>query len=420
MKNKIIGIFICMLFICTFLPTSANVIVDRTYNSTKSGNTLYVGGSGPNNYTKIQDAINASNDGDAVFVYTGIYYENVNINKSITLKGQNKNNTIIDGGKVSNVVYITGESASINGFTIRNGGYSNNNDLAGVKVRAKYVVINDNIILNNSYFGIIIEQTIIMAKAYLTISNNIITKNNNYGIYFNSDYNTISGNEISLNKYGIFLAGDSNYNMIISNTIESNANGIVLNGYIHGNFNTVKSNIIQDNSNGIALWTSNSNNIEKNTITNNGGYGIFLEYRDENDPDVYRRTTSSYNNITGNFISGQTYGILIELESDNNIICNNNIKDNDWGLYTEVSNNNKIEKNNFIGNSKNAYFKTHWRYNIIFNQNYWDDWNGASKKQIKGKNAIIPILPPRELQDYMFFIPCYKYDNSPAKEPYDI
>jgi len=420
MNKKIVGIFICILLIFTILPASANIIVDRTNNSIMPGNTLYVGGSGEGNYTRIQDAINDSNDGDIVFVYNGVYYENVEINKSITLKGQNKNNTIIDGGGVGNVFYITGESASINGFTIQKGGASTHDDFAGVNVGAKYVVISDNIILNNSDFGIIIEQKITMAKAYLTISKNIITRNNNYGIYFNSAYNTISENVISENKYGIFLQRDSNYNVIISNTVKDNTNGIVLHGYHDSNYNTVKSNIIQDNNNGITIQASHSNKIENNTITNNGEYGIFLDYQDYNDPDVYARLTSSNNNITGNFISGQQYGILIELECDNNIICNNNIKDNDWGLYTEVSNNNKIEKNNFIGNTRSAYFKTYWRYDIIFNQNYWDDLNGSSKKQIIGKKAIIPILPPREIQFYWLYIRCFKYDNSPAKESYDI
>lgn len=46
------------------------------------GNKLYVGGTA-NNYTRIQDAINAANDGDTIFVYddSSPYYENLIINK---------------------------------------------------------------------------------------------------------------------------------------------------------------------------------------------------------------------------------------------------------------------------------------------------------------------------------------------------
>ena len=45
-------------------------------------NTLYVGGSGPDNYTKIQDALDDANPGDTVFVYNGKYLENIKINKN--------------------------------------------------------------------------------------------------------------------------------------------------------------------------------------------------------------------------------------------------------------------------------------------------------------------------------------------------
>jgi hypothetical protein len=34
--------------------------------------TLYVGGSGPGNFTKIQDAVDNASDGDTVFVYDGL------------------------------------------------------------------------------------------------------------------------------------------------------------------------------------------------------------------------------------------------------------------------------------------------------------------------------------------------------------
>ena len=85
------------------------------------GDTLYVGGSGPGNYTHIQDAINDSADGGTVFVYNGIYYEHVAIDITIDLVGEDKDTTIIDGSGNGNVVYVEGDNSSISEFTIRNG-----------------------------------------------------------------------------------------------------------------------------------------------------------------------------------------------------------------------------------------------------------------------------------------------------------
>ena len=57
------------ILICTLLIVSSLVIVSPVKSVKVSGNTLYVGGSGPGNYTRIQDAIDNASDGDTVFVY---------------------------------------------------------------------------------------------------------------------------------------------------------------------------------------------------------------------------------------------------------------------------------------------------------------------------------------------------------------
>ena len=98
------------------------------------GNILYVGGSGANNYTKIQDAINAASNGDTIFVYSGTYYENVVINKSINLIGEDKNTTIIDGNGIGNVVYITANNVNLSGFSIINSGYAG----SGISIAGNY------------------------------------------------------------------------------------------------------------------------------------------------------------------------------------------------------------------------------------------------------------------------------------------
>ena len=89
--KKIIGILVCMLMIFTILPTSANIIVDRTYDSTIFGNTLYVGGSGSGNYSSIQDAIDNASSNDTIFVYSGTYLENIFVNDTLNIIGEDKN-----------------------------------------------------------------------------------------------------------------------------------------------------------------------------------------------------------------------------------------------------------------------------------------------------------------------------------------
>ena len=88
----------------------------------------------PDQYSKIQFAIDATIDGDMIIVRPGIYYENINLKgKDISLVSEHfiRNgetqlikDTIIDGGKKGTVIRMqSGESrnALIWGFTIQNG-----------------------------------------------------------------------------------------------------------------------------------------------------------------------------------------------------------------------------------------------------------------------------------------------------------
>ena len=97
-KGLVIGIIV--LFIGMSINSSTGRRVEmKSTTQTLRGNTLYVGGIGPGNYTTIQNAIDNASDGDTVFVYaySSPYYENVLVNRSINLIGEDKNTTIIDG-----------------------------------------------------------------------------------------------------------------------------------------------------------------------------------------------------------------------------------------------------------------------------------------------------------------------------------
>jgi parallel beta-helix repeat protein len=129
-------------------------------------NFIYVDDTSEAEYRSIQDAINIANDGDSIYVNEGIYFENIEIDKSIFLIGENKNNTIIDGNGTGDVIYITQPGVEISGFTIQNSGFSGRD--SGIKILADNVYISNNNIMNNT-IGIFIRFS---QNCYI-LSNNI-------------------------------------------------------------------------------------------------------------------------------------------------------------------------------------------------------------------------------------------------------
>jgi len=84
------AISICfLLMLVSWIPTISS---DEPVFS----NTLYVGGTGPGNYSTIQSAIDDASSGDTVFVYNGTYYEHINVDKSIWLIGESNESTCIN------------------------------------------------------------------------------------------------------------------------------------------------------------------------------------------------------------------------------------------------------------------------------------------------------------------------------------
>ena len=171
-------------------------------------------------YQFIQDAIDAVTS-STVFVYSGIYYENITVDKTVDLIGEDKETTIIDGNGTGNVLSVAADWVNISGFTIRN----SETVWSGIGIRSKYNTISGNIISNN-YFGVSASHS------HNTISNNTISMNTRIGIwiYSPSEYNTISNNTISFNNgnRGIILLSSSN-NLIYNNYF-NNANNACDNG----------------------------------------------------------------------------------------------------------------------------------------------------------------------------------------------
>ncbi len=252
----------------------------------KPPSTFYVGGIGPDNYSSIQDAIDNAVNSDNIFVYknSSPYKENLIIDKTINLMGEDKNDTIIDGNNNKDTIKIKADNVNVSGFTIRNGGGPLNNE-GGIKLDpSSNSRIDNNIIINNYLYGIYIFEN---TSSNNIISNNILSSNGNedkggLNIWLHkSSNNTISNNIIKNGKgCGLAICYWSTNTTVIGNTIESNKLEGIKSRFSYNNRiigNTIKNN----NYFGMRLLNASKENIIKNNnFVNNKPINIFFTITD--------------------------------------------------------------------------------------------------------------------------------------------
>jgi len=87
----------------------------------------------------IQQLIQNAASGQKITIPAGIYYENITINKPLTLIGEEKDNTILDGMGGPQVIHITTDNVYISNLTVRNsGGYKDN---AGIRLNSNHSLL---------------------------------------------------------------------------------------------------------------------------------------------------------------------------------------------------------------------------------------------------------------------------------------
>jgi len=382
-------------------------------------------------FCNIQEAINAANPGDIIEVSVGKFFEHIVVNKSLTLIGEDRNKSIIDGNGTGTVVTVNTDYVNISGFTIQQSGDhqrgvfldgSNNSTIWGNIIVDNYYgvwlnnseknLIKDNLVHGNIW-GIYLQDS----KNNI-IESNMIVDNYRRGLHLDfSDNNTVNENSVTNHVEAIYLESSSN-NSLRNNNLTENMYGFGVLGseLVHFIQDIDTSNRIDGkpmyywvnqhdkrlptnasyvavvNSTGITvkdlnlthyqeglLFAYTTNSTIENVRISNARCGTRLvsceglkviENAFTRNAKGIRLDYSSNNTINGNTILDNHEGIFLD-HSSNNIIAANTVADNIRGIFVYYSTHNTVYHNNFINNEKQVFICLA-KISVI---NTWD-WSG--------------------------------------------
>jgi parallel beta-helix repeat protein len=275
LKRKVLTIIIILLFIET------SIIPLATSNQTLGKNIITVDDEpGDADYTTITEALNHSNPGDTIEVYSGTYNERlINMTtEEITLQGidhelgngTDTGKPFIDGGGLFVVISVFAPNVTITGFHMENQGETAT-ILINIEKSAFNCTISDNTLSNSTLACIQCE-----ASNCVILNNSISHSNIRQGIliYKPSSQTIISENHITDCELGIDLWTSGGNHRVERNEI-SHCREYGLN-IIGTEDNTIIQNSFEDNPLGLYIDSSSGNRIEKNNFLNNTRDAFFV------------------------------------------------------------------------------------------------------------------------------------------------
>jgi parallel beta-helix repeat protein len=274
---------------------------------------------GEHKWDTIQEGIDDVGSNDKIYVFTVTYNEDVNVNKSICLYGENRDNVVINGNKA--VVNISNSVLYMNGFKITSGdiGIQSVNDNNS---KGHNRIVNCHI--HGNTIGVLFDQSSENTVQDCNVSNN------NIGIKIinESIYNVITRCNIYKNNYGVYIE-DSTVNFVGESTSISGFDGCSF----------------SDNDYAAYLKNADGNfilgcdiNATPDPFSSPFSVGIYLDGSTNNTVSVCK------------IYGANDYGVY-QTSSENNKIEHCKLENNGWGVYLSSSSNNLIVESNFTNSS---------------------------------------------------------------------
>jgi nitrous oxidase accessory protein len=360
------------------------------------------------NGEKITDYLQNALPGDTIFIEKGEYFENLIIEKPLTIKGIDYPS--IRGGFITNVILIQAKNTIIEGLIVSESGTRLMEDFACIRVDADSVTLRNNIITKPLH-GIYIK-----GGSYITIIGNtiegridLIPEDRGNGIHlWNSNHNLISSNKVSYARDGIYFSF-TNHTEVSDNHIHDVRYGL---HYMYSDNNIFTNNIFENNVAGAALMYSQKIEFYKNIFARCRGfraYGILYQSMDE--------SSAQHNLIIDN-----SRGIFFD-NCNSNQFTNNDVVDNDLALQIMGDGeNNSIIRNNFINNLGSLVMdikETSTVWEDKSGGNYWTsykgyDLDGDGKGDIPHTIQNVFQILESEIPEIRFYL------DSPAAEILEI
>ena len=278
----------------------------------------------------IQDAIDDAEAGDTIYVHAGTYVENLVVRKSLTLVGENRSTTVIDGDGSADIIRVCADGCTISGFTIVG---------ADDCEWAEKTLATGEVWDIGGGFALTPKQIDVDGeKVWLSFTKDGKERDNH-----------------------VLLVGDAR-----TFTDYKNEDVPVILCYVADVFRGTESNLVQIKYVlfGDLMLGADTGVFVEGTTGLWPIAGIILDYYDNNI-------------VTDNEISLCNCGIRLQ-SSDNNILTANTAADNNCGISLLGSSNNTIYHNNLINNiNYNAHDERTNQWDSGSAGNYYSDYTGT-------------------------------------------